>query len=333
MPRPKRDVPWLEWRDGVAYVFWYDGQTRRLSLRTRDGREAQARFAAFLVEGDAITHPRADQITVERALDDYRREHVAFHCVDIRRQEDIIAHLKAFFGDRPLSAVDIPASRKYAAARRAHVTDSTIRRELGVLIAASNHARKWKRLTEMPSIEMTKDRTTGVDEEAAYFNKVELGRLMAEATGELRHFVDLAYWTGARRASIENLTRPQVKWEQRRLHLATPGKEATKKRQPIVPILTEMEPALGALWEASTHRERLFARQVFYWPFRELCEGLGFGDRSNPHMLRHSRATHLLQDGVSIFTVAKLLGDTVATVQRVYGHHSHEDLAKELEGR
>jgi integrase len=41
-----------------------------------------------------------------------------------------------------------------------------------------------------------------------------------------------------------------------------------------------------------------------------------------PHTLRHSRATHLLQAGVPTWDVAGLLGDTVATVERVYGHHS-----------
>ncbi len=350
MPRPKRDVPWLEWRDGVAYAFWYDGaerKTKRLSLRTRDGREAQARFAAFLVEGDAIIAPPKDELTVERALDDYRREHVEAHCADPRRQEDAIVHLKAFFGDRPLAAVDIPSSRKYADARRKGVigvesrrsgksrcaSDGTIRRELNVLMAASNHAKSWKRLTEMPSIEMPIERRLGVDDEAPYFTKAELAALLAGATGELRHFIDLAYWTGARRASIEDLTRPQVRWEQRRIHLQTPGKVATKKRQPIVPILAEMEPALKALWDASTHRDRLFVMGDFYRPFRELCEGVGLGDRSNPHMLRHTRATHLLQDGVSLYSVARLLGDTVATVERVYGHHSHEHMTQELEGR
>jgi site-specific recombinase XerC len=38
-------------------------------------------------------------------------------------------------------------------------------------------------------------------------------------------------------------------------------------------------------------------------------------------MLRHSRATHMLMDGEDPYKVAKLLGDTLATVERVYGHY------------
>ena len=60
----------------------------------------------------------------------------------------------------------------------------------------------------------------------------------------------------------------------------------------------------------------------FYQPFQALMRSLNMPEKAFPHILRHSRATHLLQDGVSIYEVAKLLGDTIATVERVYGHHA-----------
>jgi len=40
----------------------------------------------------------------------------------------------------------------------------------------------------------------------------------------------------------------------------------------------------------------------------------------SPHVLRHTRATHLLQQGVHPKAVADLLGYDVTTVLRVYGH-------------
>ena len=43
--------------------------------------------------------------------------------------------------------------------------------------------------------------------------------------------------------------------------------------------------------------------------------------RLTPHVLRHTRATHLLQKGVDPYAVAALLGDNLSTVLRVYGHH------------
>ena len=344
MTKKAGKTPWLGKRDDRYYVFWRDreaGRTKRLSLRTDDQVEAEHRYAAFLTEGRAITHPTGGSaLTVPAALDDYYREHVALKCADPGRQEIAIEHLKAFYGDRPVAEIDIPRSRAYADARRTGRvgggkkpnrigSDSTIRRELSVLLAAANHARRWKRIKEMPSVELPSERRLGEDEQARYFERSEVNMLIDLANGELQQFVELAYWTGARRRSIENLTRDQVKWDQKRLILMPPGKRVTKKRQPIVPILPRMEPALTKLWDQGGD-PRLFRCADFYRPFRDLCERVGMVGRSNPHLLRHSRATHLLQAGKSIYTVARLLGDTVATVERVYGHHAADYIAEEI---
>ena len=164
MPRAPRETPWLDRRQGGSfYAYWYDATTRetkRLSLRTTDAREAQDRFAAFLVEGDEIIKPRGnDGLTVSRALDDYFKEHVHVKCVDVARQSNAINHLKQFFGEAILSDIDIPKCRRYAEMRRTGAiggtksgartvgADGTIRRELCALAAAANHARKWKRIT------------------------------------------------------------------------------------------------------------------------------------------------------------------------------------------
>jgi site-specific recombinase XerD len=69
-----------------------------------------------------------------------------------------------------------------------------------------------------------------------------------------------------------------------------------------------------------------------YDGFKNHMETLGLGDKAFPHILRHSRATHLLQEGVPIYDVARLLGDTIATVDRVYGHHSADHLAETIGG-
>lgn len=361
MARPKREVPWLDRRGEVYYAFWYDAEaaeTKRWSLRTRDSGEAQDRFAAFLTQG--IAKPRRDAgLTVTRALDDYWKEHVATRCADPVRQENAIRHLKAFFCDCQVADVTIQMSRAYAEARRGGAigggkrhfvrttadgrkdtalvegSDSTIRRELNVLIAAANHAKRWRRTMAEPSVELPPERRLGPDDEAPYFAREELDMLFMSADGELGHFITLAYYTGARRRSIEDLTLPQVKWGQNQIVLQAAGKRGTKKRQPIVPILPPMFGSLEALVDAAekAHRPKLFATADFYRPFVRLCEGCGFGERSHPHLLRHTRATHLLQGGVSIYDVAKLLGDTITTVDRVYGHHSQHRLAAALEGK
>ncbi|WP_226623063.1 tyrosine-type recombinase/integrase [Brucella anthropi] len=347
MARPKRTTPWIAPRNGVFYAHWYNESTRqteRISLRTADSAEAETRFAEFLLHGRELRQKREKGLTVSQALDDYFDEHVKEKCAAPRRQEDAIRNLKAFFNGYQLSEVDVPMSRDYTQARISGkigggkrrkvkaVAPTTVRRELNVLVAAANHALWMKREgAAAVSVDAPPERRLGQDDEAPYYTEDELLELFTLAEGELSYFVQLLYYTGARRGSIERLTRDQVKWSTKRILLQPPGKKATKKRQPIVPILKSMEEPLKALWETGG-KTRLFKCADFYRPYRDLCIAAGINEeRARPHVMRHTRATHLLQSGKSIYDVAKLLGDTIATVERVYGHHSHDHLAGRLE--
>lgn len=48
----------------------------------------------------------------------------------------------------------------------------------------------------------------------------------------------------------------------------------------------------------------------------------GLGDEVTPHILRHTRATWLMQSGVDIWEAAGNLGMSPEILRRVYGHHS-----------
>lgn len=337
MPRQRQDVPWLTWRDnGVAYANWYDGaRTHRKSLDTRDPVEAAKRFGRFLIEGP--TDPRRDAgLTVNAALDDYDREHVRPNVVDKVRQENIFVHLRGYFGDTLLKGIGPLESRAYADARRQGLvgggkrrkdrrgSDSTIRRELNCLVAAANHAVKWGRLPvgDMPRVELPAETTR---EEVKWLTKEQLREALEAATGDLHDFIQIAYYTAARKRSIERLTKFQVDLQNGRINLRPPGSQATKKRRPVVPLYPEIRPIVERRIAASNN-EWLFAPNAdFYRPFVKLLAKKDI--EAHPHMLRHSRATHMLMDGEDIYKVAKLLGDTVATVERVYGHFSPEFLA------
>ncbi len=355
--RKGRELPQLETRNGVYNILYTEpahvdaagrkvaSRSRRIGLRTRDPDEAKARYAAFLLEGEAFARrDRPPELTVNDALDQYFREHVRQRCADWVRQENAIRHLKEAFGEKPLSDVDIPQCRRYAELRRAGVigggarhdgvrkqgSDSTIRRELVVLRAAANHAARWKRLTgPAPTFEMPSERDSGGDVKWLTRDEVELLFVAAEVTSALLyHFITLTYWWGARRGWVERLHVGQVDLVHGRVNPYKPEERVTNKRRRILPVFDELRPSLETLVRGAPQSGFLFGgpRVDFYRPFRELCEANGLQERSNPHVLRHSRATHMLMAGESIYKVARLLGDSVQTVERVYGHYSAEYL-------
>ncbi len=371
MPKARREIPWLETRNGTYYVFWYSGErnrTERLSLRTSDAVEAQKRYAAFLAEGSALFNPDslASGITVSQALDDYYREHTIKKNVAVGRTEIILRHLKAFFKNTPLKEIDIPSCRAYADARRAGIvggnekgeriveaSDATIRRELGALSAAANHARKWKRITlaEMPVVERPSEARRHALTDEDYLTVEEWRRALnaardavvragnrpkrAKFAQKLVDFMVVCYDTGSRRRAIERLTPFQVNLKTGRVNLRSPteteAERNSRKRRGVVPIGDDARSTYERLLEENKDAKFLFGTdRSMYGHFRRHMESLGLGRKSNPHIIRHSRATHLLQAGVSIYDVARLLCDTVATVERVYGHHSPEFLGETL---
>lgn len=343
MPRPRRKQPEPKQRsNGVWYAGEYVPEKRRTvwtSLHTADDDEARRRFAKYLIEGPDKTRTRFDAgVTVEQVLDWYVRDHVQPKVVDKERQFDAIENLKAHFGDMLVRDVDVAASKTYAEARRmglvkrertkrapngGKASDSTIRRELVTLQAAANSAIRLKKLpkTEALQIELPSEEMAA---EAPWITKETLVKALGNAEGKLRDFILLAYYTAARRRSIEKLTKAQVDLKHGRINLQPVNSPRTKKRKPIVPIYAEIRPTLERLMAESTTEYVFGQPQDFYRAFVELLADIGV--EAHPHMLRHSRATHMLMDGEDPYKVAKLLGDTLATVERRYGHASTDYL-------
>lgn len=335
MPRHRRAGPEIKQRGEVWYAVEYSlvkGRSVWTSLRTKDAGEARLRFANYLVRGSGDAVGYAD-VTVDQVLDWYVQDHVQRKVVDKQRQLDAIANLRVFFGDTAVGEVDVVMSQAYAAARRAgHVkrerkrnrsavaSNSTIRRELVVLVAAVNHAIFVKKLPKGSEVAVELPAEDRVHDAAPWITKSVLLKAIENAKGPLRDFILLAYYTAARRRSIEYLTKGQVDLKHGRINLQPINSPRTNKRKPIVPVYPEIRPVLERLMVASA-TDYVFGEPVsFYRPFVDLMADLGV--EAHPHLLRHSRATHMLMDGEDPYKVAKLLGDTLTTVERRYGHAS-----------
>lgn len=355
MGRQPRELPWIAKRsNGIWYVHWYDNrarQTRRCSLKTKDLDDAYHVFERYLAKWRVrpAERPRGlniKHVTVTKILDFYVERHVNRECLDPIRTRTARRHLEAFFKDMPLNRIRLQACAAYIDARRAGrvrpalrghsvytAKDGTIRRELHILRTAANYALKTELIQhgDMPLIEAPPEAPS----RSVYLTKAEYKLAYDTAEGDLKDFIALAYQTGARRSAIENLTAGQVDFEGMHIHLqpdnASAKQRRSKKRKAIVPITSPLLPVLLRLTGDRGPGERLLPKKGYYSPFNRHLKRLGLAAKGFPHILRHTRATHLLQAGVSIYDVAKLLGDMTATVERVYGHHSCECLGKKLD--
>jgi integrase len=281
-----------------------------------------------------------EYLTVNQCLTDYLRDHVEAvvggrrKVADPQRVRDAIKNLRPGLGDMAVKDVDIPACRAYVRQREAGEIGrksqaGTIRRELGALTAAINHAVKWKRLpkadapyVELPAAPPPRERWLTYD---------ELAQLIEAAEPRIANFIRIAYWTAARKKSIEDLTWFQVDLERDRIRLNPEGRSQTKKRRPVVPIAHELKPYLQAMYDEKSEGPVLGGKSIRKG-FEKAVAACGFRDVT-PHTLRHTRAVHMAQAGTSLYDIAGLLGDSIATVEKNYLHHCPDHLAAALKSR
>ena len=75
---------------------------------------------------------------------------------------------------------------------------------------------------------------------------------------------------------------------------------------------------------------RPLTRAMVFTIVRKLCAEAGITKTVSPHTLRHSFATHLLQNGADIRVIQQLLGHEDLATTEIYTHLQIEDLRKAI---
>jgi integrase len=294
-------------------------RTIRTGCLEADGRGAEAKLAEYLSnkhKPEASPCPLiADVLLV------YGREHIP-HTRAVKNTAYMIASLGRWWGSKRVSDITAKACRDYAEAR----PRSSARRDLQTLRAAIGywHANYGplpsKPVIIMPPPEQPRER---------WLTRSEAARLLfaARHTPYLARLILLGLYTGSRMRTILRAEWTWIDLDHGLMLRRSPGTSESKKRTPPVKIGRKILGHLRRWRRLDPHSVYVchYNGAAVDWPYhawRKAVKLAGLGPDVTPHVLRHTRATWLMQKGVDPWQTAGHLGMSLQTLLRVYGKHS-----------
>jgi len=148
-----------------------------------------------------------------------------------------------------------------------------------------------------------------------------------------RIILTLIYSAGLRRQEVINLKISDIDFERKTIHLH----RSKYYKDRVVPLSEYISRGLKKYLEAEKPHIYLFngkqadscySVNALNWLMRESLKGAGIKKKVNLHSLRHSYATHLLEEGINIVTVKELLGHSDVTTTMIYLHIARLDVIK-----
>lgn len=153
-----------------------------------------------------------------------------------------------------------------------------------------------------------------------------------------RVVIMMLYATGMRRMEIASLRLEMVDLQRKVIKII--GKGEKMREIPIIGVLFDnilvyLQCRRSSFKECENDSffltdkgDSLYLGFVNYIVKNELGNLKGFEGKKSPHVLRHSFATHLLNDGADLNSIKEVLGHSSLAATQVYTHNSFEQLKK-----
>lgn len=209
---------------------------------------------------------------------------------------------------------------------------ATINSEMSIIKGFFRYMMIIDAITKNPAEFIPMER--GVNQRDRWITVDEERRLHESAPPWLSLVITFATSTGMRRGEILKLT-----WDNVDLKAGVIYVRNTKNKTPrTVPITPRVRQVLDSLMSETISAGFVFQRKGKSIPtptlegaFSLACARAGVADL-HFHDLRHTFATRLVQNGVDLYTLQRLLGHKNFQMTTRYAHHSTESLRRAVEG-
>lgn len=166
------------------------------------------------------------------------------------------------------------------------------------------------------------------------FDQIDWGEDFTELRDRL--IIELLYWTGIRRSELINLKTNDIDFSNQQIKVL--GK---RNKERIIPISTTTIKLLNnylvkrselltkkkqCLWLFVTEKGNKVYDKLIYRVINRYLALVTTISKKSPHVLRHTFATHMLNNGADLNTIKEILGHSSLASTQVYTHNTIDKL-------
>ena len=188
-------------------------------------------------------------------------------------------------------------------------------------------------LLEMPRIEKRLPEVLTLDEIDAMIAQIDMSKPEGHRN---RAIIEMLYGSGLRVSELTELRLSHIYRQEGYMRII--GKGSKQRLVPISPVADEqfgywlhdrsqldIKPEFADI-AFLNHYGRQLTRAMIFTIVKRLAEAAGIRKTISPHTLRHSFATHLLQNGADLRIIQQLLGHESIATTEIYTHVNIQDL-------
>lgn len=236
-----------------------------------------------------------------------------------------------YFGNCYLTNITVHKIEKWKQELSKIQSKTTISMRFRRLQAAFNIAIKWKYLKENPFNGVSKA-TTFETKRADFLSKEEVERLLEVIKDEkYRRLIEFYLHTGCRRNEALYLEWTDINFERHKIEIRSKpeyGHRTKFQRQRSVPMSDKLEEVLRSIPQKDSFVFSDYQRtpdNVNRRLKRYLAKA-GINRHLSLHNLRHTFASHLAMQGVSLHIIGNILGHSHVNTTEIYAHLLPDEL-------
>ena len=318
--------------------FNHKGRQIQRSTGTFNKKLAEAilgKLRTKIIEGKYFDILEEKERTFEELMDRYLREVSVTKAAKSQvRDKNCLNHLLPFFEGMTLAEVTPKVLSSYKAKRREEkAAPATTNRELGLVKHAFNVAiKEWEWCRENPVCRISMEKVNNV--RVRYLTDVEFAKILAQCPGWLKPIVLVARYTGIRKENVVSLQWDQVNLSGECIYLEH-TKNGDRLMLPLRAVLVDLFKALARVRHIRSPYVFLHSNgqpyrgDVVYKGFVGVCNKAGISNFTF-HDLRHTFASDLVQSGIDLYIVQKLLGHRDGRMTQRYAHLAPENLKQAI---